>query len=641
MVLQETGFGGIDGAIYDFEDHPERNTSAIFASAVDSSTHEPPGAEVCIIDVNRHDSSPSKLTVELADLFKRGNADRVISKSFLDCRDYELKDKLCVIVDTAPHSPLQSLTNGDLEVLQSFVHARAIFWITYGAWDSNPTMHMVRGFLNSLRNEFEGLRSCALDLAEGAVLDNQDTVRLVADVFEQQILHPQHGGNETELRQIDGRIQIPRAVLDEKTNRNLDICNGRKIFGHQLLMRSEKPLKFSMETLGDLDSIYFEQDPRFSFDDPLAVGEIEVKPAAYGLNFTECLIALGRMPDRSIDQLGIECAGVVTAVGRDVWHLTPGDHVILTGVGFSNRVRCQARAASPAPAEMPMAVAAAITAVYCTVYYALFEIGRLAKDETILIHSAAGGVGQAAICLSRMVGARIFATVGSEEKRDYLVREYGLSKDHIFYSRSTAFKEDVLRATSGRGVDVVLNSLAGELLKASWQLLASYGRFLELGKKDAMEGSRLDMRAFNTNRLFAAIDFSTFADERPDMFQALKSKVVDLVASGTVKPPQPITKFPMNELGRAIRSLAGGKTTGKIVIEVGDQDRVRVSFSVERLIGRARSSAHLANGLSRCHSVSKVPNSPRKAHILLRVGQEVSVEPHASGWLRMAPNTLS
>jgi NADPH:quinone reductase-like Zn-dependent oxidoreductase len=121
---------------------------------------------------------------------------------------------------------------------------------------------------------------------------------------------------------------------------------------------------------------------------------------------------------------------------------------------------------------------------FATCWHALYEIGNLKKDESILIHSAAGGTGQVAIQMAKLIGAEIFATVGSDEKKRFLVEHYGISEDHVFNSRSSAFADGILQMTNGYGIDVILNSLSGDSLLASWNLIAPYGRFIELGKKD-------------------------------------------------------------------------------------------------------------------------------------------------------------
>lgn len=146
--------------------------------------------------------------------------------------------------------------------------------------------------------------------------------------------------------------------------------------------------------------------------------------------------------------------------------------------------------------------------VFSTAHYALVDNARLQPGETVLIHSAAGGLGQAAIQIAKAIGATIYATIGDEEKRAFLIEKYGIADENIFYSRNDQFVQQVRNATTQRGVNVVLNSLTGDLLDASWQCLANFGRFIEVGRRDIAEAGFLDMSVFKRNVMFHAFDLS-------------------------------------------------------------------------------------------------------------------------------------
>ena len=145
------------------------------------------------------------------------------------------------------------------------------------------------------------------------------------------------------------------------------------------------------------------------------------------------------------------------------------------------------------PEGMTFAQAATIPVVFCMAFYALFDLARLQKDETVLIHAAAGGVGQAAVALCQAVGVDIFATVGSQTKKQHLIDNFGIQADHILYRRDTTFAADIKRLTNNQGVDVVLNSLAGEFLRETWGCLSKFGCFIEIGKRDIVSNSHLEM----------------------------------------------------------------------------------------------------------------------------------------------------
>jgi NADPH:quinone reductase-like Zn-dependent oxidoreductase len=292
------------------------------------------------------------------------------------------------------------------------------------------------------------------------------------------------------------------------------------------------------------------------------------------MNFKDVMIAMGQL---SSDYIGIECSGIVSKVGSKVTDLSVGDRVSAMSEGaYATFTRNKATSAFKIPDGMSFETAATIPVVYCTAYYSLIDLGRLCKGETVLIHAAAGGVGQAAIILSQMIGAEIFATVGSNEKKEFIMKEYGIAEDHIFYSRNTTFAKAIRRATNGRGVDVVLNSLAGDALRETWECMAHFGRFIEIGKRDIVNNARLDMATFEHNATFSSVDLTVIAAERPQLMQRLLSDVFLLLQTTKIRPVSPITIFSMAEVETAFRSLQSGKVHGKIVILPGPDDKVKV-----------------------------------------------------------------
>ena len=297
---------------------------------------------------------------------------------------------------------------------------------------------------------------------------------------------------------------------------------------------------------------------------------------AISLNFKDVVIAMGQLAG---GRLGQECSGIVTAVGCPTMDFKVGDRVCAISPGcVANTIRCSSTNAVCVPDDMSFEVAATLPIAYCTAYYSLLNLGRLTKNETILIHAGAGGVGQAAVGLALSVRADVFATVGSASKKTFLMEKFGLQEDHIFYSRDTSFKAGIMRMTNNRGVDVVLNSLAGDALHATLECLTTFGRFIEIGKRDIIENTRLMMAPFARNIVFASVDLAVVAGERPQLMQALLNNVLDLYGSGHLQLVSPIITFSITEVESALRTLQGGKSTGKIVIVPGVDDHVKVSY---------------------------------------------------------------
>jgi NADP-dependent 3-hydroxy acid dehydrogenase YdfG len=225
--------------------------------------------------------------------------------------------------------------------------------------------------------------------------------------------------------------------------------------------------------------------------------------------------------------------------------------------------------------DMNFEKASTIPVIFCTAYYSLFDLAHLREGEKVLIHAAAGGVGQAAIQLAKMCGAEIFATVGSVAKKTHIMSEYGIPEDHIFFSRDVSFAKAIKLATNGEGVDVVLNSLAGNALRETWDCLAHFGRFIEIGKRDIVRNSRLEMAKFEHNAMFASVDLTVVAAERPKIMKRLLMDVFSLMDQKVIRPISPVTVFPIADVEAAFRALQGGKVMGKVVIVPGETDQVR------------------------------------------------------------------
>jgi NADPH:quinone reductase-like Zn-dependent oxidoreductase/acyl carrier protein len=290
-------------------------------------------------------------------------------------------------------------------------------------------------------------------------------------------------------------------------------------------------------------------------------GEVEIEVAAAGLNFIEVLYALGMLPEPPGGDVtfGLECAGRVAALGAGVAGLKPGDPVYgFAARAFSRYATTAAATIAPMPAQLSFAQAATLPAAYTTAYYALITRGRLRRGERVLIHAASGGVGLAAVNIARWRGAEIYATAGTPDKRDHLK---GLGIRHVFDSRSLDFARQVLDATQGRGVDVLLNSLGGEFIAAGLSALGRHGRFLELGKRDILRDSALHLAPFEKHLAFIALDVGTDLPEFPAVWQ----QVVRAIGRQAWQP-LPYREFPMQQVADAFEYMAQGRHIGKVLV---------------------------------------------------------------------------
>jgi NADPH:quinone reductase-like Zn-dependent oxidoreductase/acyl carrier protein len=296
-------------------------------------------------------------------------------------------------------------------------------------------------------------------------------------------------------------------------------------------------------------------------------GQIEVAVTGSSINFADVFVAFGQYPtiDGRPPALGIDFAGVVTAVGPDVADHQVGDHV----GGFSRNgcwasfVTCEARAAVTLPRGLSDEVAAAITSAHTTAWFGLHDQARIAAGDKVLIHSATGGVGQAAIAIARAAGAEIFATAGSPVRRE-LLRDIGI--EHVYDSRSTEFAELIRQDTDGYGVDIVLNSLTGPAQRAGLELLALDGRFVEIGKRDVYANTRLGLYPFRRNLTFHYLDMALMVDNRSKRLGDNLRHLYRLVADGELPVPES-THYPLSDAVTAIRVMSAAQHTGKLVLD--------------------------------------------------------------------------
>jgi acyl transferase domain-containing protein/NADPH:quinone reductase-like Zn-dependent oxidoreductase/acyl carrier protein len=348
---------------------------------------------------------------------------------------------------------------------------------------------------------------------------------------------------------------------------------------------STDPLGLSAGRPGGIDSLGWE------VRQTQAVGpaEVEIEVRAAGLNFRDMMWAMDLLPEEALidgfagPALGLECAGIVRSVGAAVEGLAVGDRVMaFAPAALGRRVVTVADAVVQIPAETSFPAAATIPVAFVTAIYALGRLARLKTGEHVLIHAAAGGVGLAAIQYAKHCGAVVTATAGSKAKRAFL-RVAGA--DHVLDSRSLAFADTIRELTGGRGVDVVLNSLSGEAMDRSVELLKPFGRFLELGKRDFYLNRRFHLRPLRQNVSYFAIDIDQLPLRRPDLARELLAEIATALDRGEIRPLAHRT-FAFGEIDDAFRLMQSSGHIGKLVLVPGTNDGLRLrdppKFAVRR-----------------------------------------------------------
>ena len=427
---------------------------------------------------------------------------------------------------------------------------------TMTAGPLDPFQATAAGLARVLANELAGLKARTIDVhAEpDDALAGADLARALLST-----------ADEAETQLVGGQRFVSR--VRETRHDEIAAIVGTKAV--------PEAFRLDCRAQGGLDSLHLTPAARKAPAD----NEVEVRVGAAGLNFRDVLWAMGMLPEEAVEHgfsgatIGMECAGVVERVGKDVTHVRPGDRVMgFASSTFGSHVTARADGMGRLPAGLTFEEGATIPTTFITAWYALDHLARLRKGEIVLIHGAAGGVGLAALQIAKHKGAVVIATAGAAEKQR-LVRDMGA--DFVFSSRSLAFTEQVMAATGGKGVDVVLNSLAGEAIQRGLGLLKPFGRFLEIGKRDLYANSRIGLRPFRQNLSYFGIDADTLLVERPELAVELFAEISDLFSKGVLRP-LPHQCFPVSRAAEAFRLMQASRHVGKIVIAIpGEDDPLR------------------------------------------------------------------
>ncbi|KAH7083527.1 putative polyketide synthase [Paraphoma chrysanthemicola] len=311
--------------------------------------------------------------------------------------------------------------------------------------------------------------------------------------------------------------------------------------------------------------------------------EIEVEVHATGLNFRDILVAMNiiELPTR---QFGLEAAGLVTRIGSSVKDFQVGDRVVcLKKSAFAKYICVPEFACAKIPPGVGLEEASSMLVPYTTAIHSLINVGKLVEGQSVLIHSACGGVGLAAIQVAQLAKAVVYTSVGSHDKVAYLQEKFGIPRNRIFHSRDDSFVADLMRETHGEGVDVVLNSLSGDLLHATWKCVGDFGTMVEIGKRDLLGGAKLDMQPFLANRSYCCVDIDQLW-RRPNVLKSLISSTIKFCEDGKITPVRPIKVFPAMEIQEAYRYMQKGQHIGRVTIShVGNFGDTKSAFeSVSR-----------------------------------------------------------
>lgn len=581
--LKASGFSGASNVLYGAED-PYRQSMTIISHAQSDNDHAGEAARsVTLLCRGSSPLSETCATLEKS-LLKKGWAVQI--------HDYTVGSALpktdllvsCIDLEGQDFTSTYFASEGEFEsrkeLMALLVDTTTLWLMPPAQIEPRRGFHAAQflGFSRSLRSELN-LQLSTLEINHDDLQLHTHLVLEVLDNVQQQsavptgILAP-----DFEYAVRDSKIWIPRFRHLTVNREMLSLEEAAKSSD----LRTTAELR--IRERGTLNALYWQQQSSVA-DIPETHIEVEIR--ATGLNAFDLYsakgIVLGDVPPESL-RFGCEASGVVRRAGSNVGHLQPGDRVMFfcSGGGFATHAVIQADVALRIPDSMSFEQAATVPVCYGTVLHGLVNLARVQAGQSVLIHSACGGVGLAAIQVCQMLGAEVFLTVGSERKVQYLIHNFGVRRDHIFSSRDETFLEGVMSMTEGMGVDVVLNSLSGELLHASWRCVAEFGCMVELGSRDSSGSGRLDMTPFSQNRSYHGVEGIQFT-RRPGVLRRMLELFLEYAEKGVLTPIEPLTVFAAPEIQQAFKFLEDPNHIGKVVVNIGPDTPPLVSPSPQRL----------------------------------------------------------
>lgn len=564
-ILSRNGFSGI---------HVARNSMMVSrAVAPPTNGHRMGNKTIVLVE-----DAPDDRNVEISQHIKSISTDARIRKCTWDSVDIS-EDMIYLVVDRAEMPLLLDPQPQLFTTLNRLLTSKAkILWVIIQD-TPDPVSMAYKGLVSAtvrvLRRESGNNGFITLDIRDPG-LSPPVIGQAIAGISEACLWPATDDGKslEPEFAYENGRVFIPRVLSDARflkwarSTWNDSTVTETETTLHQ----GDRPIKLEVGTPGLLSSLRF-VDSGLSLE--LGADQIEVKPDAYGVNYIDMCVAFGQTHTDA--QMAGEFAGVITAVGQDMKDVYQvGDRVMGFGAQpYSNLSRVNGHHAHKTPNSMSDTTASSIPYAYVTAYQCIRNLANLEQGQSVLIHSASGAVGQAAIQIAQSIGADIFCTVGNREKRQFLVDNYGIQESHIYSSRQGSLKHSIMRLTGGEGVDLVLGTSAGEMLRESLQCVKCLGVFIELGRTEMQKPFRLSMAAFDKSITFHAFDLATLATRKSRYVYHILGEIVKIIESGDIRPMGPSAVYPIEQVEDAFRLMSARKHIGKVVLVTQPTSRVK------------------------------------------------------------------
>lgn len=576
-LLKDAGFSGVDIAV---------TGSAVLSTVPPTDPIQLPRSdEIILVTSSKTGVPPAKWLKSLQDLVSKLVPDAA-SSSLPEVHDLEATSeesysgKICIFLGEISKPVLRDVDAKAFEAIKAMTtKCKGLLWVTRGGSVKceAPDFGLAAGFLRTARSEYLGRAYVALDFDPSAPLWSDNDAQAIVKVLRAGFDSSSPGEFEYAVR--DGVFKVPRVFDDAPRNRLVSPSDTLAANAVALapLRQADRALSLHIGAPGRLETLVFAEDAPLSGAGELSPELVEIEPHAYGLNDRDLMIATGQLHG---EPMGVEGAGIITRVGAEAAKkgYTVGDKVF--GLLPHGKIGSIARVPWTSVVKMlpshGFEEAAALPIAYCTAYMSLTTLAHLEKDQAVLIHDAAGSVGQAAIMIARHVGAKIFATVATPEDRELMTTHYGIPADHVFSSQDSSFVAGVLTSTKNSGVDVVLNTLSGPLVQENFNVLAAFGHLIDISQQDSEAKNQLAARPSNRPVSVSAFSLLALAQHSPCQLHRALVETAKLIREHKLLPAQPLASYSVSEVSEAFRHLQTAGTVGKTVLSVGSDVKVPV-----------------------------------------------------------------
>jgi NADPH:quinone reductase-like Zn-dependent oxidoreductase/SAM-dependent methyltransferase len=482
-----------------------------------------------------------------------------------------------VIIDDGESPSLLNPSSEHFQDVTRLLTAQSqILWISCQRNEKsslNPEKGLITGLSRAARAENESLRLVTFDIQQSYEHGRQKLLQAISDVFISSFSDHQgiKRSDEFEYSYRDDQLLIPRVIPNDSIDTWISDATLPPKTGTSLFHLPERPLKLEVERPGLLNSIRYVDDD--SVIGELASDELEVITKAFSVGERDVSIALGQK--RPSVKMVAESAGIIDAVGsnfKDQFQI--GDRVsVLGGTPFASRIRVNGNLVQRPPDFISLTDGS--LGAFVAAYYAMIEIARLEKGQRVLINAAAGAIGTAAIMVALNFGAEIFANVDNATEKERLIANYSIPEANIFMQNVKTFKKDLLLETRGVGVDVIFNTVSGELFHESWECIAKYGTFIEVGTSNTNNKNQISMRPFEKNVSFISFDLASLVTDRPEKVSHILGTIMKLFQNKAFVPIEPIATMDIGKIEDAFRMVHGVASSGKIVLTANENTTVK------------------------------------------------------------------